>query len=246
MMSVVVSFLLLCCLTALPGYTELVSDWRFDEGAGTVADDSKGINSGTLKNGPTWVADRNGNPGQALYFDGIDDYVCMEENDESLRITGDLTIEVWIKPESLKSSYQQIVRLGTSGASTPYVLALASHQVTTRSHAPKWCIPIETENNPISVGEWYHIVLTRKYLGETGTYKIYINGRLNKETVRDGVALAGKEPLTIGSGTGFPHYFSGTIDRVRIYDNACSAEDVKALYNEPKPPKKTGIREVYL
>src|SRR3989338_1965645 len=51
----------------------LVGYWTFDEGAGTTANDSSGNNNtGTLTNGPTWTT---GKIGQALNFDGSDDYV---------------------------------------------------------------------------------------------------------------------------------------------------------------------------
>src|SRR3989344_3676813 len=51
----------------------LVGYWTFDEGTGATASDSSGNNNtGTLTNGPTWTT---GKIGQALSFDGVDDYV---------------------------------------------------------------------------------------------------------------------------------------------------------------------------
>jgi hypothetical protein len=35
--------------------TGLVTHWKFDEGSGTTASDSAGINHGTLTNDPTWT-----------------------------------------------------------------------------------------------------------------------------------------------------------------------------------------------
>src|SRR3989338_5705843 len=53
--------------------TGLVGHWKFDEGTGLSAGDSSGNNNtGTLVNGPTWTT---GKIGQALNFDGVDDYV---------------------------------------------------------------------------------------------------------------------------------------------------------------------------
>src|SRR3989338_5343069 len=53
----------------------LVGYWTFDEGAGTTANDSSGNNNtGTLTNGPTWTT---GKIGQALNFDGVNDYVDL-------------------------------------------------------------------------------------------------------------------------------------------------------------------------
>ena len=55
----------------------LVGYWNFDEGTGTTAGDSSGRgNTGTLVNGPTWVAGKVGSG--AVQFDGgaaADDFV---------------------------------------------------------------------------------------------------------------------------------------------------------------------------
>jgi hypothetical protein len=39
-----------------PGFADLLSYWRFGEGAGTTAHDDKKAFDGTIKNGPAWVA----------------------------------------------------------------------------------------------------------------------------------------------------------------------------------------------
>src|SRR5206468_351617 len=50
-----------------------IGSWSFDEGTGTLAADSSGSGfNGTLVGGPSWIV---GRVGQALSFDGVDDYV---------------------------------------------------------------------------------------------------------------------------------------------------------------------------
>ena len=52
---------------------ELVGWWRFDEGSGTIANDSSGNgNDGTFNGDPQWVV---GYFGGALEFDGSDDWL---------------------------------------------------------------------------------------------------------------------------------------------------------------------------
>ena len=47
--------------------------WRFDEGSGSVANDSAGNgNNGNLVGSPMWV---DGQTGKALEFNGVKDYV---------------------------------------------------------------------------------------------------------------------------------------------------------------------------
>jgi len=71
-----------------------VGSWSFDEGTGTIANDSSGNNNnGTLYNGPIW---EEGQVNKALSFDGSNDYVDCG-NDESLNITDKITIEAWVK-----------------------------------------------------------------------------------------------------------------------------------------------------
>src|SRR5687767_13315577 len=59
-------------LTAIPGTVGL---WHLDEGAGLSTADAGGPNTGSLTNGPVWSA---GNLGNALRFDGTNDYVLLK------------------------------------------------------------------------------------------------------------------------------------------------------------------------
>ena len=70
----------------------LVAYWSFDEGSGNIAYDASGNgNHGTLINGPKWT---QGKIGQALSFDGVDDYVDTPLLQNSVT---EYTIEAWIK-----------------------------------------------------------------------------------------------------------------------------------------------------
>ncbi|MBI4744175.1 MAG: hypothetical protein HY776_05090, partial [Actinobacteria bacterium] len=77
--------------------SSLVGYWLFDEGGGSTAyDKSSANNNGTIY-GATWT---QGKYGQALSFDGIDDYMQVP-NSTSLNITDQLTAEAWVKLSSL-------------------------------------------------------------------------------------------------------------------------------------------------
>ena len=68
-----------------------VASWSFDEGAGTIANDSSGNdNNGTLYGGPTWA---DGQINKALSFDGVDDYV----NSSFLYPSNAFSVETWLK-----------------------------------------------------------------------------------------------------------------------------------------------------
>ena len=80
------------CLLAIQNVSavsppEAVGHWKFDEGIGSYPfDETTNNNDGTLSGGKF---------GNALEFDGFDDYVNIPD-DTSLDITADITLEAWI------------------------------------------------------------------------------------------------------------------------------------------------------
>jgi hypothetical protein len=67
----------------------LVSWWEFNEGSGTTAYDTAGDNDGNLINGPNWT---RGIIGEAIEFDGVDDYVVLSHNAVT---TTEFTVAAW-------------------------------------------------------------------------------------------------------------------------------------------------------
>ena len=77
---------------------EMLGWWRLNEGSGSTASDSSGNNNdGTLVGNPQWVV---GVAGSALEFNGTSDFVNCG-NDESLDITGPITITCWMRPSAV-------------------------------------------------------------------------------------------------------------------------------------------------
>jgi len=77
----------------------LIAHWKFDETEGTVASDSAGNYNGTVIGEATWSTGYDGN---ALYFDGADDYVQLPQN--AIDDIGSLTqgtIAFWFNYSSL-------------------------------------------------------------------------------------------------------------------------------------------------
>ena len=84
----------------------LVAAYGFSEGSGTtVADISGNGNTGTIA-GATWTTGRFG---QALSFDGVNDWVTVNDAN-SLDLTDGMTLEAWINPTALSGWQSAIIK----------------------------------------------------------------------------------------------------------------------------------------
>src|SRR5262249_9128173 len=83
----------------------LVGYWNFEEGGGSTAADASGNgNNGTLMNmgAPSWIGGRFG---MALSFDGVDDYVKVENPANGSLDPNYVTVAAWVNPAILQSQY---------------------------------------------------------------------------------------------------------------------------------------------
>src|SRR3989449_147519 len=80
--------------------------YRFDEGAGSLANDSSGNgNTGSLLGGTTWTA---GQLGQAVNFNGVSGNVTASTT-TGLNQSTTLTIAAWINPSDVSATYRTLV-----------------------------------------------------------------------------------------------------------------------------------------
>ena len=206
---------------------DIVGLWHFDEGSGTIANDSSGnVNTGTLELGTlgntitasAWVGDQWG--GQALKFDGLDDYVNCGK-DVSLDITQAITIEAWVKPYTFPTdpNYSTIAtkvrayyfHIDSSGYLRVYQYGTSS---------PGY----HSSSNPILLNVWQHVA----YTYDGSNVRFFINGVLDNTIAVEGTISVSSEHLGIGmnldaSGDPFPNcyrQFQGEIDEVRIWNTA--------------------------
>ncbi|MEA3357654.1 MAG: DUF2341 domain-containing protein, partial [Patescibacteria group bacterium] len=187
--------------------TSLVAEWHFDEGSGSTVKDSSGNGNDGIIHGATWV---DGIKGKALKFDGKDDHVEVQDS-SSLRITGNLNVEAWVKVEELGSKYHFIVsKHYTPAGYTLYI-----------NPANKFAFEISSQHSVASttkpeLGKWYHVVGTY----DQSQLKIYVNDVLENTKSCTAKLATNNQKLRIGQWSAGGYCFKGIIDEVSIYANA--------------------------
>jgi len=160
--------------------------------------------------------------GNALEFDGSNDYVDCGQSDEA-NLTGSLTIEAWIKPYT-KNSNLTIVANSSAGLNNS---GYALHVNTWNNTDGKIGFetnngdPIVTEDSVVEFDKWQHLAVTAS--GVTAT--VYINGEAKK--VIGSVNLTSTtNNLIIGAMPGPSYYYKGQIEELRIWSVIRSQEEI--------------------
>lgn len=201
--------------------------WRFDEGSGMTAFDSAGYgNNGNLVNGPIWTTDTPSGKGNALLFDGVNDYVAVPIT-PSLQPQQTLTLEAWIKPDSLFTGGDAgIVILGRSAYYFSYFSNGAIGTYWYGKNPQGW---YSTAAGTVSANNWHHIAA----VWGTSTVKFYIDGTQKTSESSTGNGLPAQGVVWIGAEkSGTARQFKGILDEVRIYSEALSAFEVQKHYAE--------------
>ncbi len=211
---------------------ELAGRWPLNEGEGDIAHDVSGHgNHGALVGVADWV---EGPPGfeRALHFGG-DGYVEIA-NDEVFNLTEAITVAAWIRLDVWDRDWQTIVSRGD--------WSWRLQRNSFEGHNNESCSFHMTgmhegwgANGTVSVndGEWHHVAGT----WDGARAKIYFEGVLDDDQPRTGaIGTAGDDPVTIGAqihNGELRRQFIGSIDDVRIYNCALSAEGIWGLSQVP-------------
>ncbi len=205
---------------------DMVAWWKFDETSGTVASDSWWNKLNGTVSGATWV---QGIKGNALSFDGVDDYVGTPLTP----FTGnaEITISAWIKPSAVAINKMIVASSETTSYGTQTLFFYSSTPKITACFGTG---AIETSLvdsvSSLVAGNWYFVVATH-----TSTKnKIYVNGIKENETSASTLSGA-SGTFSIGRfGTQNMWYFSGLVDDVQIYSAALPVAVIQQLYADGK------------
>ncbi|MBN2132590.1 MAG: hypothetical protein JW741_24020 [Sedimentisphaerales bacterium] len=203
----------------------LVAHWKFDEGAGSVAEDSAGGSDGAVY-GAAWT---EGIVGGALQFDGVDDYVdCAGSS--LFDMAGALTVAAWINASASNTPRQAIVTKGDA--------AWRIERNGSTAAVGFACVGLDARDwglwgaVPTAPGEWHHVAGV--YDGE-GMY-LYVDGVLDAFQHAHGFINVNSLPVLIGENAETPGcLWKGRIDDVRIYGDALSDSEIRELMQAAEP-----------
>ncbi len=214
--------------------SEAVGIWSFDDCPGGTANDSSGYgNNGTIY-GASCTDDTpykivgSGQGKYALSFNGVNDYVTLGGAPSLEMGTGAITVGMWVKP-GYSASYRSLFYGGATGGNHGYGTALSQNQFRYEvygSTGGRQSINVEIG---IQQDQWNHIVAV--FDGVNNVMIAYLNGaEKHRMSISDPGDVQNSGAFIIGSHGASDWYFNGTIDEVRIYNQALSTAEIQQLY----------------
>jgi len=224
--------------TLVPDAAGLVAHYKFD---GDASDSSGSGNDGVLR-GPAFVS---GKFDQAIGFDGVDDYVAIQNLHYESTGHPEISVSAWIRTGSSddqiiatfdRNEYWRLQIGGEAGGDglLGFEVMTSDGQVDT-DEADNW--PGNTGR--VDDGEWHHVA----GVFDNGTLTMYIDGNPKEPyfggstfgtgTTRYGYLGVGSESTAFDLEPRTPaSFFAGEMDEVRIYHRALSEAEVAYLADE--------------
>jgi len=210
--------------------TDLVAYYKLNSTSGTTAIDEKGSNNGTLTNyggqsGYWQTSPAMFGPRNCLDFDGTGDYVnCGSKN-----LSGSsITLECWVNVDAFQSSSPFISSLiGSESDGNSAFLRLgdadlANNKVQFDLYFGDTQVKLDG-NIELAANTWNHIAGV--YSSSSGM-KLYINGVLDASNSQSGSFISNTN-FFIGTNDGAGRYLDGSIDEVRIWNDARTTSEIQ-------------------
>jgi hypothetical protein len=198
------------------------------------ANDTHGVNNGTLTNGTTFAA---GKIGQAFSFDGVDDAVSTGANAFNSGV-GTISIEAWVNPSTHGTDSSGIFgnTIISNSDGDGFALRLKNGVIQADLRLTSGNV-LQTFGSALPLNQFSHVAITydgtnvRAFLNgvQTGS-NVPATGTI-RNTTNSGICLMiGNDPgiPCVTTNDGFD--FHGLIDEAAIYNRALSPTEVRANY----------------
>jgi hypothetical protein len=213
-----------------------LAHWAFEESGGTTAVDATGAYPGTLVNGPLRTA---GRIGQALRFDGANDYVTVAHAAPLNAFP--LTVSAWFKTAST-TGIVGIVNKYAAGSYNGFNIFLNGgalcawylRSTTNYAYDGGGCTLRTTGYND---DRWHHVA----YVVDATGARLFVDGTQRGTQPWTGTpgAPTTTQALRLAhypGANGGASYFPGSIDDVRLYNRALSSGEISSLAAASTPP----------
>jgi len=203
--------------------SDLVGQWHFDEGAGIIAYDSSEDGTDGTITGATYAGSANAMFGDALRFNGTDDYVKVPDS-TSLNVT-DYTLELWINANDFTKMYPTLLNRRVQSPTVGYYWIWIKGNCIVLTYSDGIIARSEYWVTPFSIGEWYHIALAKS----GSSFTMYKNGSsLGTRSLDYQDAVGGDMFIGTYQGKIASRYnFDGIIDEVRIWNTALTPDMIE-------------------
>ncbi|HVR75875.1 MAG TPA: LamG domain-containing protein, partial [Planctomycetota bacterium] len=215
---------------------DLISHWHLD---GDLGDIGAAGNDGEFRGdvAPFFVEGHDGTPEGAVQFDGLDDFIeVTAQSGLPIYNHAAYSVALWVNggpqpdrrvfSESSTTSNTPLFNIGTqnnaAGGAVDIYIRTAGNQAVVNH---RWSTAIVFDNT------WHHIA----WVDNNGQAVLYVDG---VRDLTDFTYTKTDQPFnrtTIGGilRAAPSHWFTGSIDDVRVYDHALSEFEVQALIPEP-------------
>jgi hypothetical protein len=207
-----------------------VGYWKMDEGTGTTTADSSGKgDTGNLYNGAAWTS---GVSGKALSFNGVNNYVQVNNNSvlSPLSSTGEMTVATWVnlnkRPATTGQGRSALVAKGSSNNWEYALYAYANGQIGFSTWQLNGNPYGEVTGGSLPLNQWHLLVATVK---KGQSVQLYMDGNLVGQTSSlSGSTGGGSSPLYFAR-RGDGQYTNAVLDGVRIYNRVLSLSEIQGL-----------------
>ncbi len=211
------------------------------------ANDMSGNGYNGILNGPTLTSDRFGNPNSAYGFDGVNDYIILNNYVTNFNFQQPASISLWVEtkydiPQTVYSlgdgttqTYFSGISIGNNTTGTlTNELIIAGSQVT---GSDKYITGFETTNRDLLINTgWHHLVV----LFDNVSTKIYLDNTLLPLNCTWGINNGHYGNLTIAGSmifgaryaNGYGGFLNGSLDDIRVYNGVLTPTEITALYQE--------------
>ena len=169
-----------------------------------------------------------------LQFDGIDDYILIEEN--VLPDSGDYTISIWVKADSGNVGARTLISQSDTSGSPFYFGSNSGSDLSGKIKMNQdWK---SLESSPFYLDNKWHLytIVNDGTIGDSSiiidTSLFYVDGVEVSTVMGEGKSYPIDERFFIGTmWDSSGEFFSGAIDDISIWDRKLSSKEISSIYN---------------